>query len=68
MNPTIKVHNAETDEVIEREMTAEELKQWNKDKSNAEAELAKLTKAESDKAAVLEKLGITPDEAKLLLQ
>ena len=68
MNPTIKIHNAETDEVIEREMTAEELKQWNKDKSNAEAELAKLTKAEADKAAVLEKLGITPDEAKLLLQ
>lgn len=68
MNPTIKVHNAETDEVIEREMTAEELKQWNKDKSNSDAELDKLRKAEADKAVVLEKLGISADEAKILLQ
>jgi hypothetical protein len=67
MNPTIKIHNAETDEVIEREMTAEELKQWNKDKSNAEAELADAKKVEAEKAALLVKLGISSDEAKLLL-
>lgn len=63
----IKLHNAETGEIIEREMNAEELKQWNKDKSNAEAELAKIAKAETDKAALLVKLGITADEAKLLV-
>ena len=64
---TIKIHNAETGEIIEREMNAEELKQWNKDKANADAELAKIAKAETDKAALLVKLGITADEAKLLL-
>jgi hypothetical protein len=62
----IKIHNAETGEIIEREMNAEELKQWNKDKANSEAELAKTAKAETDKAALLAKLGITADEAKLL--
>jgi hypothetical protein len=64
---TIKIHNAETDEIIEREMNADELKQWNKDKANWDTELAKTVKAESDKAALLAKLGITADEAKLLL-
>ncbi len=63
----IKIHNAETGEIIEREMNAEELKQWNKDKASWDAELAKTAKAETDKAALLAKLGITADEAKLLL-
>jgi hypothetical protein len=63
----IKIHNAETGEIIEREMNAEELKQWNKDKANSDAELAKIAKAEIDKAALLAKLGITADEVKLLL-
>lgn len=65
--PTIKIHNLETDEVIEREMTDEELKQWEDDKvkakQRAEAELS----AAAAKAALLEKLGITEEEARLLL-
>jgi hypothetical protein len=60
-------HNVETDEVVEREMTTQELTQFAKDKSNAENELAVATQAEADKAALLAKLGITADEAKLLL-
>ena len=67
MTPMIKLHNAETGEIIEREMNADELKQWNKDKSNAEAELADAKKVEAEKAALLVKLGISSDEAKLLL-
>lgn len=65
---TIKIHNAETGEIIEREMNADELKQWNKDKANWDTELAKTAKAEADKAALLVKLGLTADEAKLLFQ
>lgn len=65
--PIVKIHNAETNEVIEREMTADELTQWETDQANAqeraEAEAAKA----SEKAALLAKLGITQDEAKLLL-
>lgn len=63
----IKEHNIETGEVIERDMTAEEVAQWEADKLEAEAiKTAEATKATA-KAALLEKLGISEDEAKLLL-
>ena len=64
---TIKIHNVETGEVIEREMNAEELAQLEADQAAAlarqEAEAAKA----AEKAALLNRLGITEDEAKLLL-
>lgn len=66
-NPIIRVHNSTTDEVIDREMTNEEYAdyqtQQTKDKMLADAAL----KAADDKAALLLKLGISADEAKLLL-
>lgn len=67
MKPMIRIHNLETDEIIDREMTnAEfadyELAQQTEQKLQAEAQ----TKADA-KAALLERLGITADEAKLLL-
>ena len=66
-NPIIKIQNIETGEVIEREMNAEELAQQAKDKADAKARTDAETKAGADKAALLAKLGITADEAKLLL-
>lgn len=65
--PTIKIHNVETDEIIEREMNAEELAQWEIDQAKTNAEIAKRAEAAAAKAALLEKLGITEEEAKLLL-
>ena len=63
----IKEHNVETGEVTEREMTVEELEQFELNKAEAIARAeAQATKAE-EKAALLAKLGITEDEAKLLL-
>jgi len=63
--------NCETGEVIERPLTADEITaneaaqvQAEADRLAAEAEAA--TKAEA-KAALLKKLGISEDEAKLLL-
>ena len=60
-------HNIETGEAIEREATAAELAQMEIDAAKFAAE----EKAESDKAAskaaLLERLGITADEAALLL-
>jgi hypothetical protein len=64
---TIKIHNIESGEVIEREMTADELTQWEADKAQAEAEAQAKAQAEAAKAALLQKLGITEEEAKLLL-
>lgn len=63
----IKEHNIETGEVIEREATAEELAQAEADKAQAEAEAEALVTAATAKDALLEKLGITEDEARLLL-
>ena len=65
--PTIKIHNAETNEVIEREMTADELTQWETDQANAQERAAAETTKAAEKAALLQKLGITEDEARLLL-
>lgn len=64
---TIKIHNVTTDEIIEREMNAEELAQWQADQAKAEAEAQTKAEAAAAKAALLAKLGITEEEAKLLL-
>jgi len=63
----VKIHNVETGEIIEREMNAEELAQWEADKAKAEADAQAKAEAAAAKAALLEKLGITEEEAKLLL-
>jgi hypothetical protein len=64
---TKQEHDALTGETVVREMTAGELKLAKLD----EAEEAAYLKAEADKAtakaALLDKLGITADEAALLL-
>ena len=60
-------HNSETGEIIEREMTAAELKQVEKDKAESLAEKAEADAKAQAKAALLDKLGISADEAKLLL-
>ena len=65
-NLTITIHNAETGEVIEREMNAEELA-WFEAVNAPYKPSEEEAKAASDKAALLGKLGITADEAKLLL-
>ena len=65
--PIIKIHDLETNEVIEREMTNAELAEANAGKAEAEArEAAQATKA-AEKAALLARLGITAEEARLLL-
>ena len=65
--PMIRIHNVEIDEVIDREMTAAELKIYEANQAaQAEAEAEVETKATA-KAALLNKLGITAEEAVLLL-
>jgi hypothetical protein len=65
--PIITIHNSETGEVIEREMNAVEIAQIKADDAATQARLkAEATKA-AEKSALLAKLGITEDEARLLL-
>jgi hypothetical protein len=63
----IKIHNAETGEQIEREMNAEEFAQYNVDQEAVAARLAEAKTQATAKAALLTRLGITAEEATLLL-
>lgn len=65
--PKITIHNAETGEIIEREMNAKELAQLEADKADAASVREAQAQKATEKAALLAKLGITEDEAKLLL-
>jgi len=65
--PKVLIINAATGEEELRPMNAEELAQWELDKA---ADAEKDAKADANavaKAALLDRLGITADEAKLLL-
>ena len=66
--PIITIFNADG-EVIEREMTSDELAQWEADKAQAEAELEAKNQAALAKAAAeakLAALGLTADDLKAL--
>ena len=67
MNEQIKIHDTSTGLVIERNITEEEKIQRELDEQAAQVEIEAGLAAAAAKAALLEKLGITEDEAKLLL-
>jgi len=65
-NPMTRIHNTETGEIIDREMTNDEYATYLdsfKDPILSEQEIV----AKEAKAALLDKLGLTEEEAKLLL-
>ena len=65
--PTIKIHNVETGEIIERDFNEAELAQWETNKAAEIIRQAAEAQKAADKAALLTKLGINESEAKLLL-
>jgi hypothetical protein len=71
MKPMIRIHDTLTDEVIDREMTDAEFAEYEAEKQKDAAEAQAKADLEATnaahKAALLERLGITADEAKLLL-
>lgn len=65
--PTIRVHDLETDQIVDREMTTAEYTDY---KAMLELDVAEKEQAdakEAEKNALLTRLGITAEEAKLLL-
>jgi hypothetical protein len=66
--PIVRIHNIETDEVIDREMNDAEFAQYEADQNAAAAELATQAAKAAEKSALLTRLGITEEEAKLLIQ
>ncbi len=59
--------NCETGETIERELTKAEKDQQKIDEANYLANKAELEAKEAARQALLDRLGLTADEAKLLL-
>jgi len=65
----VKIHNIETGEIVEREMNADELAQYEKDKLKREAEkqlAADKAVAKTAAEAKLAALGLTADDLKAL--
>jgi hypothetical protein len=65
--PTVRIHNSQTDEVIDREMNDAEFAQYEADQVAYATAAAEAEAKATAKAALLEQLGITEEQAKLLL-
>ena len=63
----VRIHDTITNEIIDREMDDAELSQHKIDQAEAIAKKAEQQANATAKAALLAKIGITADEAKLLL-
>ena len=65
--PIIKIHDVSTDEIIEREMNDIEFSQYQTDQTTNATKQAEAQAKATAKAALLTQLGITAEQAKLLL-
>lgn len=65
--PVIRIHDLETNEVIDREMNDTEFAQYEADQAALAAKEAEATAKAEAKAELLARLGITAEEAQLLL-
>ncbi len=65
--PIIRIHNVETDEIIDREMTAAELKIAEADQAAQAAAKAEAEAKETQRQAILDRLGLTADELQTIL-
>lgn len=65
--PMIRIHNAETNEVVDREMTDQEYLEYQELQSKLEQEAQAEEEKAAAKASVLNRIGITEEEARLLL-
>ena len=65
--PMVRIHDLTDDSVIDREMNDEEFAAYEADQTANAARQAEAEATATAKAALLTKLGITEEEAKLLL-
>jgi hypothetical protein len=66
-NPTIRIHNTETNEIIDREMTDEEFAEYQADQAVQAAKLAEAEAKATAREAILSRLGLSAEEASILL-
>ena len=65
--PMIRIHNTKTNEIIDREMNDVEFSQYQIRQTEDEQRKAEIEAKAQAKAALLAQLGITEEQAKLLL-
>jgi hypothetical protein len=63
----VRIHNMETNEIIDREMNDAEFAQYEADQAAQATEQAEAEAKATARAAILDRLGLTADEAALLL-
>lgn len=65
--PLITIHNTETDQIETREMNVKEFSDYNQDLIEAETKQAEAETRATARQVILDRLGLTADEAALLL-
>jgi hypothetical protein len=65
--PIVRIHNVETNEVIDREMNDAEFVNYQADQAAQAIAKAEAVVKENAKAAILDRLGLTADELKTIL-
>jgi len=67
IRPMIRIHNSETNEIIDREMNDDEFAQYQADQVAQAAAKAQAEAKEAARQAILDRLGLTADELKIIL-
>jgi inosine/xanthosine triphosphate pyrophosphatase family protein len=65
--PMVRIHDLATNEVIDREMNDAEFAQYEADKASQATAKAEAEAKATDKAAILDRIGLTADELKTIL-
>jgi hypothetical protein len=65
--PMIRIHNAETNEIIDREMNDAEFTEWEAEQAAAAAIAAAESQKAAEKTAILSRLGLTQSELETIL-
>lgn len=65
--PIVRIHNTETDEIIDREMTDDEFAEYQAEQAERAAKQAEAEAKATARQAILDRLGLSAEEAKILL-
>ena len=65
--PTVRIHNVETDEVIDREMNDDEFAEYQARLADQATKEAEAEAKATAKTAILDRIGLTADELKTIL-
>ncbi len=65
--PMVRIHNIETNEIIDREMNDDEFSQYEAEQLSLAAKKAEAETKAAEKQAILDRIGLTADELKMIL-